>query len=266
MLTNGQLHHALGHDPVEPHYGCGQSGFIGLDGWKSSEPPETPYGTVAPGIFQLGNKHTGPLGGTEAAMVIADLDLLRTTDQKPRPQYQSRPLRLVAHLPLIFASEPAANTGDQANPRRGDRFRMVPAAKCFQTFKQAARFILEALHSDSAWRSVDGPRQHDKRVPSTYSTAIEATGQALRILEVFADDAGWLVKRRNAFEHARYEQPSQYPLPALLDWIYVDDRWSPNVEQSSLSAKHRGESGLESDHPILSVPRSADPEPERGAN
>jgi hypothetical protein len=90
---------------VAPPYGCGQSAVMGLDGWKVTEAIRTPYGSKSLGTFQLGSsKHSGPLGKGEAAVVIADLDLLRTAEQKPTPHYQTKGYtpRMSAYFSLQF--------------------------------------------------------------------------------------------------------------------------------------------------------------------
>jgi hypothetical protein len=52
------------------------------------------------------------------------------------------------------------------------------------------------------------------------------------------------------------------PLPALVDWLYVDDRWLPGT--NSAEAPVEGEDPLKSDKPLLGVPRSMQDEPPRG--
>ncbi len=248
------------------NYGCGQSCFIGLDGWRETEPPISPYGSVAPGIFQLGGKHTGPLGSEEAAMVIADLDLLRTADQKPRPHYQGRALRLVAHLPLIFRTEVGGgkDAGDYPNYHRRTRKRSVTTGTSPVTFDVAAQAIYNALNIEQVWRSVGNALQPEQQPTAEYKAGIKAAVDALTILEQFADDGSWLAKRRGAFIRDRYEIPCPRPLPALIDWIYVDDRWiAPGTEAKvgSQSEQHP----LTSDQPLLLVPAACH-EPERTPN
>jgi hypothetical protein len=209
-------------------FGCGQSCFIGLDGWLETEPPSSPYGTVAPGIFQVGGVHTGPLGKRESAMVIADLDLLRTADQKPRPHYQARSLKLVAHLPLIFHTESGEGVSASAYPnkQRRTRSRVIGNDDAASTFVAAAAGIHDALNRENTWRGNGGALGAGSIASLAYTAAIESTNRALLSLEDFADDSQWLAKRRAAFNVDRYERPSAQPLPALIDWIYVDDRWS----------------------------------------
>ena len=217
-----------------------------------SEPPETPYGTVAPGIFQLGEgRPTGPLGKTECALVIADLNLLRTADQKPRPHYQASPLRLVAHLPLIFETEAADCGNNYPNGSRKLRSRVIGCTKEAKSFKDAVAEIASAIAKEKEWRGV---RNGDFSGNSAYSEAIEATEAAFKILESYADDPCWLKKRREAFTNKRYECPTLQPLPALIDWIFVDDAWPG--DQCFFDAMG-GElvPALNSDLPFLNVPQ-----------
>lgn len=246
---------------VVPQASCGQSGFIGLDGWKRTEGIKTPYGSKAPGIFQLGDSHSGPLGETEAAMVIADLDLLRTTDQRPRPHYQHRSLRLVAHLPIFFATEKGshAGTGSYPNKQRQLRTRTIEG-KAF-TFAEARSKLAEALDLESVWRSKLNVASRDEEPSPEYQAAIAETLAALRVLEEFADDPAWLRKRTDSFKFERYEMPPMTPLPALVDWLYVDDRWIPGT--NGAEAPVEGEDPLKSDKPLLGVPRSMQDEPPR---
>jgi DNA primase catalytic core len=240
---------------VAPPYGCGQSGFIGLDGWKVTEGIRTPYGSKAPGIFQLGGRrHSGPLGKTESAIVIADLDLLRTADQKPTLHYQSRALQLVAHLPMIFATEPGKGdlAGSYPNRQRRPRFRTIGGKS--KTFEEFSSVIIDALGLESIWRAAGNIADADQMDSPAYAVAVQATLDGLEILERFADDSGWLEKRTESFTDERYTFPPVSPLPALVDWIYVDDRWLP--EPSTINKPDGHEDALTSDRPVLAVPRS----------
>ena len=246
---------------VVPHASCGQSSFIGLDGWKRTEGVKTPYGSKAPGIFQLGGSHSGPLGETEAAMVIADLDLLRTTDQRPRPHYQHRSLRLVAHLPLFFATEKGGHAGPGSYPNKQRQLRTRTIGGEALTFAQARTKIAKALDLESVWRSNLNVASRDEEPGSLYLAAVAETLAGLRVLEEFADDPVWLRKRTDSFKSERYEMPPTAPLPALVDWLYVDDRWLPGMNGADGPAP--GEDPLKSDKPLLSVPRSMQDEPPR---
>ncbi len=242
---------------VSPPVGCGQSGFIGLDGWKQTEGAHTPYGSQAPGIFQLGGKHSGPLGTNESAIVIADLDLLRTADQRPRPHYQQRSLRLVAHLPLIFSTEKVLQTEgvEKVKKQRDVRFRHVAGSS--MNLESAFSLIADALDSEEDWRGRGNVAHHEEEVDADHKAAILKIQRGLKVLEAFADDATWLRKRTASFTSERYEYPPMSPLPALVDWVYIDDRWpgslgkiwDTDVDPYSVDA------------PFVVVPRSTKEEP-----
>ena len=246
---------------VAPSMGCGQSGFIGLDGWKITDGLHTPYGSKSPGIFQLGGDHSGTLGESEAAMVIADIDLLRPADQRPRPHYQDRPLRLVAHLPIFFATEAGRDRGDETHPNnlRHVRRRLISGKS--NTFVEALNAIDHALSVENDWRSQGNVAQAGEYRPPTYESAITATIDALKVLEEFADDPVWLKKRSASFIYERYIYPPLFPLPALVDWIYVDDRWTPGSIPEEATGENKDP--LDSDRPVLMVPKSMQDEPHR---
>lgn len=235
---------------VEPTAAVGGSAFIGLDGWKSGPEVATPYGSVAPGIFQLGCKHSGPLGTKEAAMIIADIDPLRTTDQKPRPHYQSRSLQLVAHLPLIFATEL-----DQSTSAAGSRDRVIRRRNIDGTqrdFLNAADLIHSVVSApDEIWRQERCFEHPDSNKQRDIDIALNKTKAALDILTHFADDKGWLKQRAEIFCEKRWHYVPPKGLPALIDWLYVDDTWI------DYAVDLQGEHPLDSDHPVIAVPRSS---------
>lgn len=239
---------------VAPPYGCGQSAFIGLDGWKITEGIRTPYGSKAPGIFQLGTKkHSGPLGKTEAAIIIADLDLLRTTDQKPTPHYQTKALKLVAHLPMIFATEAGKSDDSDSYPNKQRRPRLRPVDGSSMQFHEASSVVLKALESERTWRSFGNIANAAHQASPAYNTSVNRVRDGLKLLERFVDDPGWMIKRTASFTDERYTFPPAVPLPALIDWIYVDDRWRP--EPWMLVQLDEQEDSLSTDRPVLAIPK-----------
>lgn len=82
----------------------GGSCFVGRESWKNGHDSiglissTTPYYGWSKGIYY--NKPTDPLGESEQAMVIADIDPLNMQEGKPRPQMLPVPLQLVAYLPI----------------------------------------------------------------------------------------------------------------------------------------------------------------------
>ena len=233
---------------VEPTAGVGGSAFIGLDGWKAGTETGTPYGSLAPGIFQLGSKHSDALGTKEAAMVIADIDPIHTTDLKPRPHYQGRSLQLVAHLPLIFATEADPSPEVRGTRTRMPRKRFVGGAQ--KTFLEAATSIQEVLDApEPSWRHERAAPDPDPVVEHRRAAILQETVAALDMLVCFADDPEWLRRRAAAFRAKRWHYSPPSILPALTDWLYVEDTWHECAV--ALGDKHP----LEADENVLDVPR-----------
>jgi hypothetical protein len=233
---------------VEPTAGVGGSAFIGLDGWKDGMEIATPYGSLAPGIYQLGRKHSGALGKKEAAMVIADIDPVRTTDLKPRPHYQGRSLELIAHLPLLFATEADPSPDAHGTRARIARRRIVNGS--VMEFREASQQILEVLQSrEPNWRHEREAAHPVQEVEAGRRAIVQKTAAALDLLTQFADDAEWLSRRAKAFREKRWLFSPPLFLPALTDWLYVDDSWTDKVVD--LADRHP----LQVDDNILDVPR-----------
>jgi DNA primase catalytic core len=82
----------------------GGSCFIGRESWKNGDAAagyisaSTPYHGWSKGIY-YNSKHD-PLGPTDQALVIADIDPHNMLEGKPRPQMLPVPLQLVAYLPI----------------------------------------------------------------------------------------------------------------------------------------------------------------------
>lgn len=233
---------------VEPTAGVGGSAFIGLDGWKSGAETATPYGSLAPGIFQLGSKHSDALGAKETAMVIADIDPIRTTDLKPRPHYQGRSLQLVAHLPLLFATEADPSPEARGTRERMARRRFVGGAQ--KTFIEAAVSVQEVLDAaEPSWRHERAAPDPDPDVEQKRAAILQKTVAALDMLVCFADDPEWLRRRAAAFREKRWQYSPPSVLPALTDWLYVDDSWRDS--SVDLGGRHP----WEADENVLDVPR-----------
>jgi hypothetical protein len=233
---------------VEPTAGIGGSAFIGLDGWKSGAETATPYGSLAPGIFQLGSKHSDALGAKEAAMVIADIDPIRTTDLKPRPHYQGRSLQLVAHLPLMFATEADPSPEARGTRERMARKRFVGGAQ--KSFLEAAISVQEVLDApEPSWRHERAASDPDPVVEQRREAILQRTVAALDMLVCFADDPEWLRRRAAAFREKRWHYSPPSVLPALTDWLYVDDSWSEGAVD--LGDRHP----WDADENVLDVPR-----------
>lgn len=252
---------------IWPNISRGESAFIGLNGWTATQGSETPYGTQAPGIFELGNsEHSGPLGQNEAAVVIADLDLGRTTDQKPRPHYQSRPLRIVAHLPMIFATEKGSGAGKYDYPagNRKERKRLLSEKSEQTSFEEAVSVINAALEADVQSRPFLPRSALSTQTDIKHRANEDKILDALTMLEVFVDDPKWMEKRTGSFKKQRFDYPPELPLPALLDWLYIDDRWKKDIETNAKIDELTDPMTDES--PFLAIGIKAEDEPQRDAD
>lgn len=233
---------------VEPTAGVGGSAFIGLDGWKSGTETITPYGSIAPGIYQLGSKHSDALGKQESAMVIADIDPIRTTDLKPRPHHQGRSLQLVAHLPLIFATEANPSPEARGTRERMPRTRYIGDAQ--KSFPEAAAAVLEVLDTpDPSWRHERAAPDPDPLMEQQRVAILQKTVAALDLLVCYADDPDWLRRRAVAFCEKRWHYPPPSNLPALTDWLFVNDSW----RETEVNLGDR--QSYEADENVLDVPR-----------
>jgi hypothetical protein len=238
---------------------AGGSAFIGLDAWKPVDQRATPYGEIGPGLFQYEKKDFGPLKEHECALVIADVDPMHTTDQKPRPQYMERPLQLVAHLPLIFETEACSDwRADEAK----DSFNAksdVPSVKVESPAPELQAkndLTKQSTEGKEDVVSITHPSSRDhpdgKRIVrrrdllsraelSTFERAISEVwknaliavskeqyadpyvNRCLQILESFADDAHWLAERRKQLTKVPNSHPQSGLPAAFVDWIYIDD-------------------------------------------
>jgi hypothetical protein len=199
---------------VLPHYGNGRSCFIGHDCWQDTSaekgfPGYEPYHGQRPGIFNLNH---GQLGREEQALVIADIDPFYASEGKPRPQTLLKPLRLIAHLPLIESW--------QAKPGAASS-----SCRCYRSQQSlsAAEFapkLLEALQR--------GPAKGWKGTISDSDPAILTN--ALRLLadpphcarQSDQTNAGWLRRRARAYLTGHAADPCPWPPPVALDWLWID--------------------------------------------
>lgn len=234
---------------VCPGVGCGGSAFVGLDGWKRTDPVASPYGVISPGIFRLDDKTSGALGTFESAMVIVDLDPIRTADQRPRPHYQTRALELVAHLPILFSTEANSEDTSRHAADRRPRRRVINGRP--QAFTEICSSIVAILENvKSSWRDERAVPNPDSLVEEKTQQLIRDILQGLKCLEAFADDAKWMSARTKAFADKRWTYSPPDYLPPLIDWLYVDDKWvlpADLVEDVD---------PLEDDSPLLNVPRA----------
>jgi hypothetical protein len=181
-------------------------------------------------------------------MVIADIDPIRTTDLKPRPHYQDRSLQLVAHLPLVFATEADPSPEGRGRRERMPRNRFVGGGQ--KTFLEAATALQEVLDApELSWRHERAVPDPDPVVEQRRVAVLQKTVAALDMLACFADDPEWLRRRADAFREKRWHYSPPLILPALTDWLYVDDSWRETAVD--LGDKHP----WEADENVVDVPR-----------
>lgn len=204
---------------VLENHACGQSSFIGHDGWlsdatKKDKPTLFPYHGAVPGIFRLDGWRHGRLGKREQALVIADVDPIYGAEGKPRPQMLLKPLRLVAHLPVIERSCVKNNQKIAQDSCSHCRVDKTPNAGDF------AEDLLSAIKHGigKGWRST----QHDD-MPSMLGDALEKVAAEENFGKGAEETArGWLLERKKAYMRNHMNDPASWPPPVALDWLWVD--------------------------------------------
>lgn len=117
-------------------------------------------------------------------------------------------------------------------------------------FPEASQRILDVLTSrEPTWRHEREAPHPDSEVEASRRAIVQQTAAALDILTQFADDPEWLTRRAMAFREKRWHFSPPMFLPALTDWLYVDDRWTDKAIDLA------GRDPLEVDDDILYVPR-----------
>jgi hypothetical protein len=197
-------------------YGSGESCFIGHNCWRQPSndvgyPGLEPYHGVLPGIFCL---NQGQLGKEEQALLIADIDPVYASEGRPRPQTLLKPLRLVAHLPIIEAW--------QVNPGSGStRCRCGRTHHSFNSVRFAPELLTalqRGLHDGWTQTSADSD-------PNILFKALQKlfTEQSER------GNAAWLRRRAKAYLQGHLADPAPWPPPVALDWLWVDPG-KPNID------------------------------------
>jgi hypothetical protein len=199
---------------VESVSGSGGSCFIGHDCWKQplnhiGYPGLGPYHGALPGIFCL---NQGQLKKEEQALVIADIDPFYAAEGRPRPQTLLKPLRLVAHMPLVEAwqNNPLTNSDD---------------CRCARTRNtvDAATFAPELLDALKTGRSNGWTVTADDSDPTSLYSALQKladppafAGQSER------GNAFWLRRRAQSYLAGHRADPNSWPPPVALDWLWID--------------------------------------------
>ena len=177
----------------------GQSCFIGHDSWDREDdhhqaglPTWDPYHGVAPGIYRPALPNRGWLGEKEQALVIADVNPESTADTRPRPQFQERPLRLVAHLPVIESwnmpsRRPDYDAASLSKSRTATRCRCMKVVSR-STFENVALALISALSGEHTQL-----HRYQNTVEDVDATVL---GRALDLLYTAAPHSRWLDLRR----------------------------------------------------------------------
>lgn len=198
-------------------YGNGQSCFIGHDGWLDEKeafglPTMTPYHGAQPGISHWDHWRRGRLGKNEQALVIADIDPIYGPEGKPRPQTLLKPLRLIAHLPVIESWQPKPGTSPSAC-RCGRTHRSLDVGKFAPGLRQALKHGI-----DGHWQTT----MQDPN-PDVLAAALETLAKCAGLPH--SDDEstrGWLMRRKEAYRAQHRADPNPWPPPVALDWLWVD--------------------------------------------
>jgi hypothetical protein len=128
------------------------------------------------------------------------------------------------------------------------RKRFVGGAQ--KTFLEAAISVQEALDApEPSWRHERAAPDPDPVVEQQRAAILQRTAAALDMLVCFADDPEWLRRRAAAFREKRWHYSPPSVLPALTDWLYVDDSWREGAVD--LGDRHP----WEADESVLDVPR-----------
>lgn len=224
-------------------YGNGQSCFIGHNGWIDGKeapgmPSFEPYHGVCPGIFQLDHWHRGHLGKNEQALVIADIDPIYGPEGKPRPQTLLKPLQLVAHLPVIENWKPHTNSLRGACRCRRSENPLIEMG-------EFAPQLLQAIKNgvDANWvTTMDDPSPNE--LTTALQVLAECAGQPGGGDE---SNSGWLRQRSKAYLANHLADPTPWPPPVALDWLWVglssqDRSLFPEIEAPPYAMPPGGES------------------------
>lgn len=196
-------------------FGKGRSCFIGYQSWKNlnqiNHSFTSPYHDIFPGIFQNQNtKDYGPLGENDNTILIADIDPVHTKEVRPQPQFLSKPLTLVAHIPIletwVYNTTPTTNSKQcrcqRANPKIIN-----------QNLKTLINEITNLLNKT--------PDQNHTGTQKNKSTTLKLLNKITNLFKEHKQDH-WLRQREIAFKERSCTSPRQWPPPCLIDWTWVD--------------------------------------------
>ena len=226
-------------------YGHGQSCFIGHDCWQAEQdhtghPSVEPYHGERPGIFRLDR---GQLRKEEQALLIADIDPFYAFEGKPRPQMLAKPLQLVAHLPLIEARQ----------VKSGMRSFKCRCHNTDHSFSAAefAPGLLKALRKGNAnvnyWKTTA-----EDPDPGFLTNALWQLAKPPRTFrESSQTNSYWLRRRAQAYLSGHLADPTPWPPPVAVDWLWIDERGNfenyPQIEAPAYAEPDSYKSSRNSD-------------------
>lgn len=204
----------------------GGSCFIGKD---SSRPIKqqlgvvlaaTPYSGWSRGIYL--NKPEDPLGKEEQAIVIADIDPTYMNEGRPRPQALPKPMKLVAHLPIVETLK----VSDLVNAYARKVGSTVLDQELELAKKEAFKGIFDsnsvALAINELIPLLDTPANKLVDPESTKVGSNDSYATLAKAIGPFTtDESAW--EKRIAKWVADWRQMPQFgPPPSALDFIVVD--------------------------------------------
>jgi hypothetical protein len=199
--------------------GKGQSCFVGHNGWdkynnKISGMPEIgPYHGVTPGFYRpWDNDDHGFLDEEEEALLIADIDPINTSEGKPRPQMLPCPMKIVAHLPLIYKQVKKIEFNIYSNKKQHPH-ELYCSNSRYSNLCDKIRDVMSILNKESP--------------SSTMHIKQESFNAFIKVLSQLCDVGGkgnlkWFKKRLDAFVEWHLASPQSILPPAITDWIEID--------------------------------------------
>jgi len=195
--------------------GKGQSCFIGTDCWDNDkkracsgrhDPQLGPYHGVAPGIYNQTLEDGGWLSGDEQALVIADVDPIRSYGGNPSPESLGSSLTMVAHLPILESS--------RLNPEKKSN-----GCRCSRSGTDlSGRFDILMGGIADRLCAVSGATSMADDKPEILTQKLH---ELAKLAGAQDNPSDWLEKRAEAYFNHHACDPVPWPPPVALDWLWV---------------------------------------------
>ncbi|SFF52914.1 hypothetical protein SAMN05216566_12236 [Aureimonas phyllosphaerae] len=212
--------------------GFGGSCFIGAGGWETRGDgvvAPNPYHGVTPGFLSNGADR-GALAPTGNALIIADIRLEKTVDDKPRSQTLGAPMRLVAHVPILEDMDCKEVEGRwdktwchkrQVPWVAADNAELLHDPKLYKIALHKAA-IGERVSLDAFFAAMEKVvAGAGSSLNMTAKQADAAVAAALSLTAAF-DRSPAMGRRAAAMAKNLRLLPETLPCPALVDWLVVD--------------------------------------------